>query len=224
MFILTVIEDEVALHPSRFGVNKHVQAIREMIEDKYIDKVIPDAGLVVSLYDIVEVRDAYIFPGDLKDSQGDAACTVVFRLVVFRPRIGELVLGRVHSSTPMGLQVNLGFFQDVTIPANQLREPCVYDERLNTWVWEYRDEKGHAVPYPYIPGEPICLRVTSVQFTDSVDSSLNATRRAQAMNSAQKPMKGSASSAHAHAPHEEPPMLVVGSVQEDGLGLQAWWI
>ena len=180
---------------------------------------------MISLYDVVDVRDAYIFPGDLKDSQGDAACTVIFRLVVFRPRIGELILGRVHASTPMGLQVSLGFFQDVTIPAIQLREPCVYDERLHTWVWDYRDETGKALSYPYLPGEPICLRVTSVQFTDSIDSSLNATRRAQAMNSAHKPTKGGAvSSTHAHVPHEEPPMLVVGSVQEDGLGLRSWWL
>lgn len=224
MFILSVVEDEVALHPSQFGPNRHIPAIKDIIEDKYIDKVLPDAGLVVALYDIVKVTDAYIFPGDLKDSQGDAACTVVFRLVVFRPKIGEILFGRVQSSTPMGLQVSLGFFQDVTIPANQLRDPCDFDEKLLTWVWEYKDDKEKVIPYPYVPGESIALRVTSVQFTDSFDSSLAAKRRAQAMSTAQKPVAGGSTSAHAHIPHEEPPMLVVGSVAEDGLGLLAWWV
>ena len=224
MYILSVLQDEVALHPSQFGFGKHIPAIRAMIEEKYVDKVIPDAGLAVALYDIVDIRDAYIFPGDLKDSQGDAACTVVFRLVVFRPRSNELLTGRVLASTPMGLQVTLGFFQDVTIPASHLREPCKYDEKQNVWVWEYEDDKGKTVQYPYLPDQPICVRVTSVQFTDSVDSSLNATRRAKAMASTHKAAKPSASSAHAHVPQEEPPMLVVASVQEDGLGLLAWWV
>jgi DNA-directed RNA polymerase III subunit RPC8 len=224
MFLLTVVKDEVALHPSQFGTNRHVPAIRTVIEDKYVDKVLPDAGLVVSLYDIVKISDAYIFPGDLKDSQGDAACTVVFRLVVFRPKVGELLIGKVHASTPMGLQVSLGFFQDVTIPANQLRKPCIYDDNKRTWFWEYEDEIGKKLNYPYIPGERICLRVTSVQFIDSFDSSLSANRRAQAMSSAQKPVTGVSTSTHAHAPHEEPPMLVVGSVEEDALGLLGWWL
>lgn len=224
MYILSVLEDEVALHPSQFGPGKHVSAIKQMIEAKYVDRVIPDVGLGVSLYDILEVRDAYIFPGDLKDSQGDAACTVVFRLVVFRPRINELLIGRVHSSTPMGLQVSLGFFQDVTIPANQLREPCVYDEKLNMWMWEYADASGKVVPYPYRPDELICVRVKSVQFTDSLDSSLNAARRAQALSNPNKPVKTSKVTTSSHIAQDEPPMLVVGSVEEDGLGLLAWWI
>lgn len=224
MYILTVVEDEVALHPSAFGIGKHVPAIKAIIEGKYIDRVIPDVGLVVGLYDVVEIRDAYIFPGDLKDSQGDAACTVVFRLVVFRPRSNELLIGKVLSSTPMGLQVTLGFFQDVTIPANHLREPCRFDEKLNTWVWEYQDEKGKSIQYPYTPDEPIGVRVTSVQFTDSVDSNLTATRRAQAMSTGQKHTMTGHSTAHAHIPQEEPPMLVVASVEQDGLGLLSWWM
>lgn len=225
MFILSVIEDEVALHPSQFGVNKHVCTIKSIIQAKYVDRVIPDVGLAVALYDLVKIRDAYIFPGDLKDSQGDAACTVVFRLVIFRPRINQLLIGRVLSSTPMGLQVSLGFFQDVSIPTSQLRAPSVFDDRLQTWVWQYQDEKGKVVPYPYQTDQLVCVRVKSVQFTDSEDSSLLATRRAQAMLSASSTQSKLASSTqHATSPQDQPPMLVVGSIEEDGLGLLSWWI
>ena len=227
MFILTVLEDEVALHPSQFGPNQHIPRIKSMIEAKYVDRVVPDVGLVMALYDIVKVRDAYIFPGDLKDSQGEAACTVVFRVVVFRPKLNELLIGRVHSSTPMGLQVSIGFFQDVTIPVNQLRAPGVYDERLRTWVWQYRDDNDKAINYPYQADELICLRVKSVQFTDSLDSSLSAARRAQALSASNKAVKiptGQAVAGAVHLPQDQPPMLVVGSVEEDGLGLLSWWL
>ena len=224
MFILSVIEDEVALHPSQFGENKHVSAIRSMIEAKFVDRVIPDVGLAVALYDIVKIRDAYIFPGDLKDSQGDAACTVVFRLVIFRPKVNELLVGKVLASTPMGLQVSLGFFQDVTIPTINLRAPSVFDERLQTWVWQYVDDMGKTVPYPYRAEDVVCLRVKSVQFTDSQDTSMGAVRRAQALMSSAKNLNTSATHPVSHVAHEQPPMLVVGSVEEDGLGLLSWWV
>jgi DNA-directed RNA polymerase III subunit RPC8 len=234
MFILTVIEDEVALHPSMFGKGKHVSAIRNLIEEKFVDRVIPDVGLAVSLYDILSIKDSYVFPGDLKDSQGDAACRVKFRLVVFRPKVNELLVGHVKSCTPMGIQVSLGFFQDVSVPAIHMRQPCVFDEKQRSWVWQYCAEDGKPpAHYPYRDNEPICIRVKSVQFTDSLDSTTEASRRAQAL-ATKKPEKESdmtisqpASSEHKHVSHvpmEQPPMLVVGSVEEDGLGLLSWWI
>jgi DNA-directed RNA polymerase III subunit RPC8 len=236
MFILSVLEDEVALHPFQFGPKKHIPAIRSLIEAKFVDRVIPDVGLAVSLYDIVSVKDAYIFPGDLKDSQGDAACRVVFRLVVFRPKVNELLIGRVHSCSQMGIQVSLGFFHDVSVPANLLRQPTVFDERLRTWVWQYQaDEQSATAHYPYRHDELICIRVKSVQFTDSLDSSLDAARRAQALSktpsqttkTTEDKSGNDEGDQHKHLSHvhtEQPPMLVVGSVEEDGLGLISWWI
>jgi DNA-directed RNA polymerase III subunit RPC8 len=222
MFVLSVIEDEVALHPSQFGPGKHISTIRSMIEAKYIDRVIPDVGLAVSLYDILEVRDAYIFPGDLKDSQGDAACTVRFRLVVFRPKVNDILIGKVHSSTPMGLQVTLGFFQDCSIPSSQLRRPCAYDERLKLWAWQYSTDGGQSVNYPYKVGEPICVKVKSVQFSESVDSAVSGSRRAEATQ--KKSPRKIPEGHHPTTVTDEPPMLVVGSVEEDGMGLLSWWL
>jgi DNA-directed RNA polymerase III subunit RPC8 len=234
MFILTVLEDEVALHPSLFGHGKHVAAIKTLIEDKFVDRVIPDVGLAVSLYDVLSIKDSYIFPGDLKDSQGDAACRVVFRLVVFRPKINELLIGHVKSCTPMGIQISLGFFHDVSVPVIHMRNPCVFDEKQRTWVWQYSIGDGKPpANYPFRENEAICIRVKSVQFTDSLDSTLEASRRAEAMV-AKKPDKELTpagappeSPEHKHVSHvtvEQPPMLVVGSVEEDGLGLLSWWI
>lgn len=228
MYVLSVLEDEVALHPSEFAANEHIPVIRKHIEAKYVDRVIPDVGLVIALYDILKVRDAYIFPGDLKDSQGDAACTVVFRLVVFRPKVDELLVGRVHASTPMGLQVTLGFFQDVSIPINHLRKPCEYDEQTKSWAWVYQaTPTAIAMPYPYQQNEVICVRVKSVQFADSLDGSLNAARRAQALSTSKEGMKipvGQQDENHSPIPTNQPPMLIVGSVEEDGLGLASWWL
>jgi DNA-directed RNA polymerase III subunit RPC8 len=47
----------------------------------------PDVGLVISLFDIVEIGDSHIFPGD-----GSSHTRVVFRLLVFRPFIEEVLV------------------------------------------------------------------------------------------------------------------------------------
>ncbi len=63
-----------------------------MIESRYIDKVIFNLGLVVSLYDIESITGGHIYPND-----GAAYFKVVFRVVVFRPFTGEVLLGTLAS-------------------------------------------------------------------------------------------------------------------------------
>ena len=57
MFCLSVIEDEVALAASSLRPGRHIDALREVIEEKFIDKVIPSVGLVIALYDLLSVKD-----------------------------------------------------------------------------------------------------------------------------------------------------------------------
>jgi DNA-directed RNA polymerase III subunit RPC8 len=40
---------------------------------------------------------------------------VTFRLIVFRPFIGEVLSGKVLSQSPLGIRVSMGFFDDITI-------------------------------------------------------------------------------------------------------------
>jgi DNA-directed RNA polymerase subunit E'/Rpb7 len=50
------------------------------------------------LYDILEVDSGFIFPGD-----GGAHIEIKFRLVVFRPFVGEVLSGKIRSSTEEGI-------------------------------------------------------------------------------------------------------------------------
>ena len=64
---------------------------------------------------------------------------VTFRVLVFRPFIEEVLIGRVKSSTKEGLTLNLGFFDDIFLPASHLQHPCRFDESdqgtyLNNYV------------------------------------------------------------------------------------------
>ena len=54
--------------------------------------------------------------------------TVTFRVLVFRPFIEEVLTGRIKSSTKEGVTLNLGFFDDIFLPASNLQHPCRFDE------------------------------------------------------------------------------------------------
>ena len=47
---------------------------------------------------------------------------VEFRLVVFRPFKGEVMLARIRSSTPAGINLRTEFFDDIFVPYEELPE------------------------------------------------------------------------------------------------------
>jgi hypothetical protein len=65
----------------------------------YVDKVIPQLGLAVTLYEILKVEGGAVHPGE-----GAALFTVLFSLVIFRPFVGEVLKGKITSSSKAGLQ------------------------------------------------------------------------------------------------------------------------
>lgn len=55
-------------------------------------------GLCIALYDISNLEESYIFPGD-----GSSHTRVSFRYIVFRPFMEEILLGKIRSSSPEGV-------------------------------------------------------------------------------------------------------------------------
>lgn len=54
MFILTTIESDIRVHPK--DLNKPpLVAVTDVIEQQYLDKVIPDLGLPVTIYDVQNI-------------------------------------------------------------------------------------------------------------------------------------------------------------------------
>ena len=105
MFVLSVIEDKLKVVPESF-LRPMSEVLQEQVETKYSNKVVLEVGLCVCFYDFLEVGDPYVYP-----SEGSAILLVKFRLVVFRPFVGEVLLGKVTKSNPSGICVSLGFFE-----------------------------------------------------------------------------------------------------------------
>ncbi|KAF4676282.1 DNA-directed RNA polymerase III subunit RPC8 [Perkinsus chesapeaki] len=213
MFIITVVSDTIVLPPDEFEPGKHITHLRRRIQEKYVDRVIPEVGLVIALYDVIRITDAYIHPADFHNQKGGAFCKVAFRLCVFRPMVGETLVGVVDRSTATGLYVKLGsWFKDVHIPYADLKDPCLYDEQTKLWIWQYkRDDATDS--FFYRPGATICFTVKGIVFNQRQEPKANS---ALAEAVAEKEAKGPT------APL--PPMQVLGSVAGDGMGLTSWWL
>jgi DNA-directed RNA polymerase III subunit RPC8 len=106
-------------------------ALHSEIDLKYPNRVLMDYGLAICRYgDCLKITNGSCVPGD-----GGSHHECWFKLVIFRPFVEEVCLGKIVKSTPEGIQVSLGFFQDIFIPAYWMLRPSEYDAKIGLWVW-----------------------------------------------------------------------------------------
>ncbi|CAN6650298.1 DNA-directed RNA polymerase III subunit RPC8 [Trichomonascus vanleenenianus] len=191
MYVLTKISDIIPLQPTSFSRPTH-DALEDAINSKYANKVLHNTGLCVCVHDIEKIEDGMIRPGD-----GAAYVKCVFRLVVFRPFIGEVLVGWISSCTDQGINVKMEFFNDIHIPKSMLFEDCHFIPSEQAWIWKLGDDKLYLDV-----NEKIRFRVEQEIFTE------------------QHPAKPGATE---DQPKQAPPYAIVGSCQTDGMGLVTWW-
>ncbi|KAK8794675.1 hypothetical protein WA158_001656 [Blastocystis sp. Blastoise] len=112
MFVLVTITDTIRLEPKYFNLDYTKELINE-INIKYSNKVILNYGLCICFYDFIDVDKGVIFPGD-----GASHTKLKFRLIMFRPVEGEIMIGKIATSNKYGLRVSLDFMEDIWIPIN----------------------------------------------------------------------------------------------------------
>lgn len=68
----------------------------------YLLKVYLNVGLCIALHDITKIEESYIFPGD-----GASHTKVIFRYIVFRPFMEEILIGKIRSCSIDGVHGNI---------------------------------------------------------------------------------------------------------------------
>ncbi|CAH7675878.1 RNA polymerase III subunit Rpc25-domain-containing protein [Phakopsora pachyrhizi] len=229
MFVLSHLKDTIKVLPRDFGNDRAKTLIAE-VNRKYSNKVLPEVGLCIALFDLLYASEGKILHGD-----GCLYHNVEFTLAVFRPFMGESLVGTVKSSSPVGIRVSLKFFDDIHIPARSMQYPSAYDPSLNEFFWasEYSDPEAAAsmptdlLSYPedqrlYVQvGQSIRFRIEAEHFFDvgpkEAPKAVNA-----APDDAIKPI----------TPEEQlrkerenalSPYTLIASCNGPGLGILAWW-
>lgn len=203
MFVLSEMKDTVQIVPSLFSVETN-EAVIDALNKKLANKVVHNVGLCIALWDILKLEDSYIFPGD-----GSYHTVVHFRYVVFRPFVDEILVGKIKSCSKEGVNVSLGFFDDIIITSDSLQHPTRFDENEQLWAWEYEVEDSKHDLFMDI-GEEIRFRVVDQTFIDTTPTGPDGSKLDQSQDSSDPEAKKS-------------PFTITGSITEPGLGLLSWW-
>jgi len=102
MFYEVLVTDHVRVEPNKFGMDTDA-AVRAQLEESYSGFQDKDIGTVVSVLDVMEVKEGIIIPGD-----GAAYYESTFKLIVFKPELQELVYGTIEEITNFGAFMSLG--------------------------------------------------------------------------------------------------------------------
>ena len=63
MFVLVALKDRIRILPNRF--NSSIEdAIALELNNRFANKVIINVGLCITLFDILETKDSFIYQGD----------------------------------------------------------------------------------------------------------------------------------------------------------------
>ena len=127
MFYAVDIEDYVRVVPELFGLPLK-EAVAKQLGETYKDYIDKDLGIVVAVLDVKNVFEGIIIPGD-----GAAYYKSSFELLVFRPELQELVLGKVSEITNFGAFINLGCIEGM-IHISQTMDDFVSFSKSNTLV------------------------------------------------------------------------------------------
>ena len=221
MFVIVTLEDKLRTLPEHFDRDPE-EVLREQIESKYSNRVMTNVGLFVSCLDFSKVGDPYIYP-----SEGAAHQIAVFRMIVFRPFLGEVLVGSIVASKVDGLAVSLGFFEDVLIPPHFLPQPAEFSPKTSIWVWKYEGND-----FEMEVGDSIRFKVRTINFT-TVTTSTRGNMQATTVSETHKGKGGSEEAGSAKtrslsvdlSSEDRVPavMQIIGSADELGLGNPIWW-
>lgn len=201
MFQLTIISDLVRIPPHLFNLPREV-AIKQEVNIKHANKIIPKLGLVISIFDIIEFDTGLFRPGD-----GAMYVNVTCRLVIFKPFVGEVLTGWIEKCTEDGIKVNIGFFNDIFVPKALLFENSYFSADENAWIWKMDEDTTLYLDV----NEKINFRVEEEIFTN-VKPKGPITNVQPADTNEQQPAK-----------EPTPPYALIASCQTDGMGCCNWW-
>lgn len=199
-------------------------------------QVVPNLGLCIALHDIYIVGESHILPGS-----GSQHMTVEFRLVIFKPHVGEVLTGTVVSCDADGARISLGFFDNVYLPSRLMCDDSTWSEQEQLWVWNVTPEDELWLDLE----NPVRVRVDTVRFAPpsnmasakqaalllaAAEYQADAQRQAQREKAAAKAgtIAGkqrmvAKPAALPPPPPVEPAMQITVSIAESGLGLTSWW-
>lgn len=125
MFYLVEMDDYVRVEPKLFGLPT-LEAVEKQLEETYSDYYNKELGKVISVIEVLNVGEGVIIPGD-----GAAYYNSVFKLLVWKPELHELVFGEIIEITNFGAFINMSSMKGM-IHISQTMDDFVSFSKSNT--------------------------------------------------------------------------------------------
>ncbi len=163
MFYKTKLKDHIRVPPDLFGIDLNeaiVKRIRKKF-DGYIDK---ELGIVIDISHVNTIGEGVIIPGD-----GASYYETEFELLVFRPELQEVVLGKIKDIADFGAFINLGPIEGM-IHVSQTMDDFVSFSKDKTLT-------GKESKRSLRVGDKLRARIIAVSFKDPENPKLGLTMR-----------------------------------------------
>ena len=102
MFYLSQIKDYIRVAPNYFGLDQTLAIIKSIKKD-YEGYISKELGIVIDVSDVQEIKDGVIIPGD-----GANYYETIFTLLIYKPELQEVVIGRIKDIAEFGAFMCLG--------------------------------------------------------------------------------------------------------------------
>lgn len=153
MFYVTEIEDYIRVVPELFDLEVK-EAVTRQLEDLYRGHISKDLGIVIAVLDVLNVSEGIIIPGD-----GAAYYKSIFKLLVFKPELQELVFGKVGEITNFGAFIDLGCTEGM-IHISQTMDDYVSFSKSNALIGKNSKRSLHK-------GDKCLARVVAISYKTS---------------------------------------------------------
>lgn len=150
MFYLLEVEDHVRVEPKHFGLPTH-EAIEKQLNESYVNSISKELGFVVAVLSVDSVDDGVIIPGD-----GAAFYRSAFKVLAWRPELGELVYGTIAEIANFGAFMQIGPAQGM-IHISQTMEDYVSLNKQGTL-------SGKATKRVLAKGDDCLARIVAISY------------------------------------------------------------
>ena len=102
MFYKMQLKDHIRVPPHLFGLNLE-DAMIERIKKKYDGYISKELGIVIDVSRLDNIGEGIIIPGD-----GASYYETEFEVIIFKPEMQEVVLGRIRDIADFGAFIGIG--------------------------------------------------------------------------------------------------------------------
>ncbi len=148
MFYLIEVEDHIRVEPKLFGLPT-MESVEKQLKESYADYYDKDLGKVVAIIGVSQVGEGVIIPGD-----GATYYKAVFKLLVWKPELQELVYGVTSEITTFGAFMDLGVMKGM-IHISQTMDDYVSFNKANSLI-------GKASKRTLKQGDLCLLRIVAI--------------------------------------------------------------